>query len=103
MTQFKKGREKQGGRKKGTPNKATADIKAMLLESFTQVGGVEYLTEQAIVNPVAYMGLLKGVIPKEQQIEVNHHIKTLRINMMGIDGIANKIEPKEIEGTVIDA
>lgn len=56
-------RPKTGGRKKGTPNKVTADVKAMVLEAFAAVGGAKYLAERAIDQPVAFMSLLGRVLP----------------------------------------
>jgi hypothetical protein len=52
-----------GGRKKGTPNKINADIRAMVLEALDDVGGPRYLSRQAKENPVAFMGLLGKILP----------------------------------------
>lgn len=54
---------KTGGRKKGTPNVLSGDLKGIVLESFTAVGGADYLIEQAAKNPVAYMSLLGKILP----------------------------------------
>lgn len=35
--------ERRGGRTKGTPNKLTSDVKAMILEALDKAGGVNYL------------------------------------------------------------
>jgi hypothetical protein len=43
MAGRKPGSPKTGGRKKGTPNKLTADVKAMVLEALDRAGGVSYL------------------------------------------------------------
>jgi hypothetical protein len=56
-------REKTGGRQKGTPNKVTGEVKGMILEALNNVGGVEYLTERARENPVAFLSLLGRVMP----------------------------------------
>lgn len=58
-----KGRPKTGGRKKGTPNKLTADVKAMVLEALHNKGGVAYLEAQADSNPTAFMTLVGKVLP----------------------------------------
>ena len=39
-----KGQPKLGGRKKGTPNKVTADLKAMILGALNNKGGIEPIT-----------------------------------------------------------
>jgi hypothetical protein len=54
------------GRRKGVPNKITADVKAMVLgalEKSHKDGGVGYLVEQSEKNPVAFMGLVGKVLP----------------------------------------
>jgi len=58
----KKG-ERRGGRTKGTPNKLTADVKAMILNALENKGGVDYLEKQAEEHPTAFMTLLGRVLP----------------------------------------
>jgi hypothetical protein len=55
--------ERRGGRQKGTPNKATADIKEMVITALTGVGGPDYLMRQAEQNPVAFLSLIGRVLP----------------------------------------
>jgi hypothetical protein len=54
---------KTGGRKAGTPNKVTADVKAMVLSALDQAGGVQYLLSQAHDNANAFMTLVGKVLP----------------------------------------
>ncbi|WP_380823353.1 hypothetical protein [Sphingobium xenophagum] len=54
---------KTGGRKKGTPNKLTGQVKEMILEALDRKGGADYLERQAEENPVAFMGLVGKVLP----------------------------------------
>lgn len=63
MAGRKPGSPKTGGRKKGTPNKVTADVKAMVLEALDQAGGVSYLLTQAQSNPNAFLTLVGKVLP----------------------------------------
>jgi hypothetical protein len=51
------------GRKKGVPNKTTTQIKEAVIAALEQVGGVEYLAQQARLNPTAFMALLGRIIP----------------------------------------
>ena len=51
------------GRKVGTPNKITGDVKAMILAALDKVGGAEYLYRQAEANPGAFMTLVGKVLP----------------------------------------
>ena len=51
------------GRKKGVPNKVTAALKDMILQSLANVGGIAYLETQAAKNPNAYLALIGRVLP----------------------------------------
>ena len=51
------------GRPKGQQNKLNASIKDMILTALHDVGGAQYLAEQANKNPVAFMGLVAKVLP----------------------------------------
>jgi hypothetical protein len=60
--------QKTGGRKKGTPNKTTALLKDAILKAAENAGGgdiVEYLTQQARLNPGPFMSLLGKVMPTQ--------------------------------------
>lgn len=54
---------KQGGRKKGTPNKMTGALKEMILGALEEAGGQKYLLSCAKKNPAAFMVLLGKVLP----------------------------------------
>jgi hypothetical protein len=64
-----KGQAKTGGRKPGTPNKITAELKDMILKAAELAGNDEgtigYLHKQATANPVAFMTLLGKVLPMQ--------------------------------------
>jgi hypothetical protein len=56
------------GRPKGVPNKNTTALKDMILEALDRAGGpegsgVDYLADQAIKNPTAFMALVGKVLP----------------------------------------
>lgn len=72
-----KGAEKTGGRKKGVPNKITADLKGMILFALDDVGGQKYLVEQAKENPTAFLTLVGKVLPKEVHIDLNARIAAM--------------------------
>ncbi len=59
--------ERRGGRKKGTPNKLTADIRAAIEAAFDQVGGKDYLVGVAGTDPAVFCGLLGKVLPTQLQ------------------------------------
>lgn len=45
------------------PNKATKELKDMILGALDESGGVEYLKRQAQDNPAAFMSLIGRVLP----------------------------------------
>jgi hypothetical protein len=56
------------GRPKGLPNKTTAIIKDAIIQAATNAGGgdmVEYLTQQARMNPGPFLSLLGKVLPMQ--------------------------------------
>ena len=67
MAQFEKGKPRLegAGRKKGSPNKITSSVKDMILQALSEAGGVEYLKEQAVKNPTAFMTLLGKILPMQ--------------------------------------
>jgi hypothetical protein len=58
----KKG-ERRGGRKKGTPNKLTGELKEMILQALENKGGVSYLEVCAAEHPAAFLTLVGKVLP----------------------------------------
>jgi len=74
MAKFKKGDKKpaNSGRKAGQQTKYPTELKEMILEAlhraggqgeYGEAGGVVYLRNQAVDNPVAFMSLLGRVLP----------------------------------------
>ena len=59
----KGGKRPGAGRKKGIPNKLTADLKAMILGALADAGGQGYLARQAEENPTAFLSLVGKVLP----------------------------------------
>ena len=53
------------GRKKGVPNKATGELKAMILEALDKAGGVNYLLDCALNEKTqgAFLSLIGKVLP----------------------------------------
>lgn len=71
---FQKGRQKTGGRKKGTPNQTTALLKDAILEAARRAGAetpddpdgiAKYLHVQSKANPGPFMALLGKVLPMQ--------------------------------------
>ena len=52
-------------------NRIKSEIKAGILESFEQVGGVDYLVAIAKADPPTFCRLLTQVLPTEIKAEIN--------------------------------
>lgn len=63
---------KTGGRKKGTPNKATAAVREAVVHAFHEVGGAEYLIQLASSDPRTFCTLISKVIPLQVEAELEH-------------------------------
>ena len=70
MSQFVKGQAKPdgSGRKKGTPNRVTNQLRETILEAFEEVGGADWLKELAASDPKAFATLLGKLVPRESQV-----------------------------------
>ena len=79
-----------GGSRLGKPNKVTADIKAMIIGALDDCGGQAYLRLQAIENPVAFMGLLGKILPKDIKVEMDASMRITNVTHTIIDGTFEK-------------
>lgn len=61
---------KTGGRKAGTPNKKTSEVKAALAVAFDSLGGVTALTEWAREEPTEFYKLWAKMLPAELNANV---------------------------------
>lgn len=64
-TKFKKGQKSGPGRPKGQKNKATLELKEMILEALGEAGGVSYLVRKAEDPKTAssFLALIGKVLP----------------------------------------
>ena len=89
MALYKKGQSgNPAGRKKGTKNKVTKDIKSCYMEVFDRMGGAEGLLKWAEENPDVFYGQISKMLPKDLEIKSEHD---LTINI-----ISNIPEPKPL-------
>jgi hypothetical protein len=59
------GRRSGAGRKKGSPNKLTADVKAAIMAALDAVGGADYLKTVARTDPRTFCTLLGKILPTQ--------------------------------------
>lgn len=57
--------ERRGGRKVGTPNKTTAEVKSALVAAFGELGGVPSLVEWGKKFPTEFYKLWAKLLPTE--------------------------------------
>lgn len=70
---------KTGGRQKGTPNKATAQVKEALNAAFDGIGGVPQLTTWAREQPTEFYKLWAKMLPQEIKADVEADV-TARVS-----------------------
>lgn len=76
---------KTGGRKPGTPNKVTKELKDMILGALSDVGGQAYLVKQAQKNPATFMTLLGKVLPMQVTGEGGGPIQVQEVRIKFVD------------------
>jgi hypothetical protein len=64
-------------RRKGSPNKTTAEIKAMIVNALHKAGGEEYLVEQAGSNPNAFLSLVGKILPSQVKNDVEGKVEMI--------------------------
>lgn len=65
--------------RKGVPNKYTKEIREMIRGALDDAGGQAYLARQANENPVAFMGLIGKIIPKEVEMKLDQRTDSIKI------------------------
>ena len=96
------GKKTGGGSRKGRPNKATADLKSMILGALNAAGGIKYLQRQANDNPGAFLTLVGKVLPMtiagDRENPIQHEHRNIRAEIDGryseaIAPPADRLEP----------
>jgi len=81
------------GRKKGTPNKLNASVKAAIEEAFHRAGGVEYLVKLAKEDKRTFAMLLGKVIPMQLSGDPDNPVFPPKIEIVIVDPKAGKPQP----------
>lgn len=95
--------ERRGGRQKGTPNKLTSDLRAMVLGALEDAGGRGYLAKQAEENPIAFLALVSKLLPRDIKAELGGTVTLSDIiresyKPRGVVEARPKLEPPVREG-----
>lgn len=68
--------KKQGGRKKGVPNKVSTTVKENVIQVFQQLGGAKAMAEWARENPTHFYNLYAKLLPQDVHKTVEHKVPT---------------------------
>ena len=63
-----------GGRRKGSKNKITKDLKAAYMEAFDKRGGVQGLLDWAKESPDAFYSQISKMLPKDVDVNTDGEI-----------------------------
>jgi hypothetical protein len=69
--------EHRGGRKAGTPNKVTANVKAALLHAYAAIGGDDHFAKWARKNPTEFYKLYAKLLPTEVSVTGEMETRTI--------------------------
>lgn len=69
--------KKGPGRPKGSVNKLTGDIRAMIEEALEKAGGAKYLEKQAKENPGPFLALVGKCLPKDVLVRITNHVSEM--------------------------
>src|SRR5215471_8874827 len=99
---FVKGRQKTGGRTKGTLNRLDADVKSMILRALHQAGGTDYLAQQAKENPSSFLALVGKILPRDDAKALvvgngQNFPRVIRITISANDPLVHEQDPLLIE------
>jgi hypothetical protein len=68
--------KKQGGRKKGVPNKVSTTVKENVIAVFNGLGGAKAMAEWARENPTHFYNLYAKLLPQDINKTVEHKVPT---------------------------
>lgn len=69
--------QKTGGRKSGTPNKLTSDVREAIQGAFVKAGGETYLLRVAEDDPRTFCKLLGMTLPKDVNLTATVSLEDL--------------------------
>lgn len=95
---FQKGREKTGGRTKGTPNKTTARVAEALQNVYEEIGGDEALAEYAKDDPAGFFKLYAKMLPQHIKADITMTDDKVKAIQAGRDRVAGKAKSKGDKG-----
>lgn len=86
------------GRPPGAVNRTTATLKQALEESFTRLGGVEWLMTLAASEPSTYARLLVKLLPTKIDAEINYAELTEEQRVQRFNALLNAARARRADG-----
>lgn len=91
--------KKTGGRKKGTPNKVTRELRKAIENAFVELGGESYLKRVARKNPGVFVQLLGKLLPLQITGKDGDPIKSeTRVIDPAAEGLLRRIRERSERG-----
>ena len=87
------------GRKPGSPNTLTRNMREIIMVAFTKAGGCDYLVRQSKEEPKAFMALLGRVVPQEVSVHLGGGIDLGEAMRIAQDRVARLNAPKDVTPT----
>ena len=86
------GRRLGAGRKRGVPNKLTANVREAVQNAFLEVGGASYLVKVAREDPRTFCTLLGKILPTQLNAQVEQPIQyTIRTGVPRADDESGEV------------
>src|SRR5262249_47010664 len=99
---FKKGRRKVGGRKKGVPNRVTAEAKATIEGAAAAVGGVDGLAawyrEKALHRTIFWSDIFVRLLP----LQVQSSVASSMVVKLTAEELAKRLHDRGLPPIVFD-
>ena len=71
------------GRKLGTPNHITTDMRKAFIEAFDKLGGAQGLYEWGKKNPSEFYPMMKAILPREWKVDAGSTFEDLLLASFG--------------------
>lgn len=87
--------KKFGGRKKGTPNKQTKEVKQNLVEAFEKLGGIDNFVKWGRENETEFYKLWTKILPSEIKADITNSDGSLSITERLLRGRQRALEDSD--------
>ena len=96
-------RRRGPGRKPGSPNKFTQDIRETIKAAFYGAGGRRYLERVAVKRPDVFLALVGKVVPTETRVNVLASYQGIPVQVEDRDSLPALVAAPDASGAVLSA